>query len=113
MAIALDHLDMLYVLDGDDKKVTVFTPNGAMVAKFGGDTVFDKPVGIAVTESEIFVLDKATPEIKVFTKDGKFFAQIHRARQPGGGSVRPHLARHPGRDRVDSDGHGQQVRRRP
>ena len=72
MAIALDHLDMLYVLDGDDKKVSVFTPNGAMVAKFGGDTVFDKPVGIAVTESEIFVLNKANPEIKVFTKEGKF-----------------------------------------
>ena len=84
IAIALDHLDMIYVLDGEDKKVSVFTPNGAMVAKFGGETVFDKPVGIAVTESEIFVLDKAASEIKVFTKDGKFSRKfIARGSQEG------------------------------
>lgn len=72
VALAMDHLDMLYVLDESDRKVAVFTPNGMLVNKFGGETVFEKPVGIAVTSSEIFVLDKGVPEIKVFTKDGKF-----------------------------------------
>jgi DNA-binding beta-propeller fold protein YncE len=72
ISLALDPLDFLYVLDSEERKVAVFAPSGAMVTKFGGEGVFEKPVGIAVTGSEIFVLDKAVPEIKVFTKDGKF-----------------------------------------
>jgi DNA-binding beta-propeller fold protein YncE len=84
VALALDNLDTLYVLDESDKKVAVFTPKGALVTKFGGETVFDKPIGIAVTDNEIFVLDKAVPEIKVFTKDGKFLRRfITRGDQEG------------------------------
>ena len=78
MAVGPD--GMLYVLDLSDARVKVFGADGAPAHSFGGPARFRAPLSLAVSASEIFVLDKGgplvsgvdTPRVQVFGLDGVF-----------------------------------------
>lgn len=75
-AIAVDPQDGLYVLDDSDRSVTMFGPDGTRVGRFGGKEVFDEPVAIAASRSEIFVLDRGYGEVKVFNHEGTYLRRF-------------------------------------
>ncbi|MDT8422963.1 MAG: hypothetical protein RQ724_04220 [Desulfuromonadales bacterium] len=63
----------LYVLDNERRAVVVFSPDGKPAYEFGGGKDKDAlqgPVNLAVTDDEVFVLDAATSDVKVYALDG-------------------------------------------
>ena len=55
----------LYVADTIRKQVVVFDTDGRYITEYGDGEEFT-PADVAVTESELFILDRATHDIKVY-----------------------------------------------
>ncbi len=72
IAIAVAPLDCLYVLSDRDRTVTMFGADGMRIGKFGGKETFEEPVGIAASQTEIFILDRGYREVKVFNREGAY-----------------------------------------
>ncbi len=76
-ALALDPSGALYVADVGNFRVVKYTPEGKQLLTFGakgsGEGQFESISSLAATDKgEVLVLDRTTPWIQVFSKDGKF-----------------------------------------
>lgn len=80
IAVALDHNDNAYVLDGKDYRVVVFDKRGNYVSSFGGGGEgtgqFEKPTEIVVTGTEVFVLDSGNQRVQVFSLAGNYLREF-------------------------------------
>ncbi len=75
LAVAVDPEDNLFILDRLSRTVTMYSADGRLTGRFGGEKVFEKPVSLAVTRQEIFVLDGAG-EVKIFAKNGDYLRRF-------------------------------------
>lgn len=97
-AVAVDSLGRVYVTDTGNKRVQVFTPEGAAVSQFGGaglvDGALDEPVGLAIDkDGNIYVADTWNKRVQVFSKDFKYLRQWAVAGWPSQSVVnKPYLA---------------------
>jgi tripartite motif-containing protein 2/3/tripartite motif-containing protein 71 len=69
--VALDTSDMVYVSEGDNQRVSVFTSDGQFVMAFGrmgeGPGEFKEPRGLAVDNSGVvYVCDIDNNRVQVF-----------------------------------------------
>jgi DNA-binding beta-propeller fold protein YncE/tetratricopeptide (TPR) repeat protein len=76
LAVAIDPEDNLYILDRLSRTVTMYAADGRLLGRFGGEKTFAKPVSLAVTRQEIFVLDAEAGEVKVFAKSGDYLRRF-------------------------------------
>jgi DNA-binding beta-propeller fold protein YncE len=80
VALAMGSAGKLYVLDGERKKVLVFSSDAKFIKKFGsrgfGAGQFLEPVDIEVSEDEVFVLDSKKGNVQVFTTGGGFLREF-------------------------------------
>ncbi len=73
VAIALDSQDAIYVLDKGLCAVSIYSAKGEPLGVFGnqaGTPSLTKPVGLMVTQDEVFVLD--SNQVKVFSLKGQY-----------------------------------------
>ncbi len=76
VAIALDSQGAIYVLDKGRAVVSTYTSKGVPLGVFGnqaiqdGKSILEKPVGLMVTQDEVFVLD--SDQVKVFSHKGQY-----------------------------------------
>ena len=71
----------IYVVDGVNGRIKVFTSNGKAQASFGetggGDGEFNFPLGIDVDDSgKIYVADSGNHRVQIFDRDGGFVSGI-------------------------------------
>lgn len=97
-AVAVDGQGRVYVTDTGNKRVQVFTPDGAAINQFGGaglvDGALDEPVGLAIDkDGNIYVADTWNKRVQVFSKDFKYLRQWAVAGWPSQSVVnKPYLA---------------------
>ena len=72
LGIALDKAGNLYVADGKEKKVLVFSSKGSPLFSFGDEEVFGKPAYVAINDrlGRIYVSDSKEHRIAVFDMQG-------------------------------------------
>ena len=71
----------IYVLDGVNNRVKVFSRKGAYMFAFGkagtGDGEFSFPLGIGIDdESRIYIADSGNHRVQIFNHDGKYLSQF-------------------------------------
>jgi len=71
----------IYVVDGVNSKIRVFTQNGRVLASFGsagsGHGEFRNPLGIDIDRSgRIYIADSGNHRVQIFDPDGNFIAAI-------------------------------------
>ena len=78
--IDIDSKGNLFVVDRTDGVVRVFSPKADEIYKFGKEILVD-PIRIAVDEERerIYVSDRKTNQVKMFSLDGKFIKSIGHA----------------------------------
>jgi len=76
--VDLDSKGNLYVIDGGQKKILVYSADNRPLRSFGGDRIFGNPSFIAVNEKidRIYVSDGARHRIAVFDTSGSFLFYI-------------------------------------
>lgn len=85
----------LYVSDADKAQVVVLNaPTGAPILSIGGPTastpesVLDRPLGVAVDETHLYVVERGTPRVKVFDKTSGEYVRIVGGRELSDGGLR-------------------------
>ena len=79
--VAIGKTGRIYILDGANNKVKIFSQNGTFVLGFGNsgtrDGEFDAPVGIDVDAHEnVYVADTGNRRIQVFDRNGGYLRKI-------------------------------------
>lgn len=88
VALALDGEANLLVLDSERAVISIFSPNGQLRSTVGGQTSgagkMQRPVAMAVSPNEIFVLNAGSQTVKVFSLGGEFLREFGSpGRDPG------------------------------
>lgn len=80
VALALDLLSNIYVVDRKAQKMFIFTPAGNLIKSIGSEGElagqFKEPADIFVTKTEVFVLDSGNQRVQVFDHKGNFKRQF-------------------------------------
>ena len=77
-SVACDKDGKIYVVDNENHRVKVFSPDGNFISTFGGsgggDGRFNYPVGITIDRSNdiLYVSDRGNKRISVFKSNGRF-----------------------------------------
>ncbi len=67
----------VYVLDGVNNRIVVFTPNGEKDFIFGtGESVLKRPMGIAIADGKVYIADSGQHRIVVFNLRGEFIKAL-------------------------------------
>ena len=79
VAVAAD--GKIYVVDGVNSKIRVFSPNGRALNSFGsaggGPGEFKNPLGIDIDRSgRIYIADSGNHRVQIFDPDGNFIAAL-------------------------------------
>ena len=77
VAMAFDSGERLYVTDEHTDRITVFSPSGKFLAKWGtsgsAQGELSGPAGIAVdANDDVYVVDQANNRVQKFTNEGRF-----------------------------------------
>ena len=77
--IAVDASGRVYVADGDNYRIQVFTSSGTYLTQWGtqgsGPGQFLSPYGVAVDGERVYVSDRDNCRIQVFTSSGEYLTQ--------------------------------------
>lgn len=87
-SVVVDDEGNIYILDGKEKKVKVFNPEGTFVREFGkqgqGPGEFNFPILIQFSnKGELVVEDPVSARIAFFTTEGKFLKNLSTAKALG------------------------------
>jgi DNA-binding beta-propeller fold protein YncE len=71
----------IYVVDGVNSKIRIFSPSGLALASFGtagsGNGEFKNPLGIDIDRSgRVYIADSGNHRVQIFDPDGSFIAAI-------------------------------------
>ena len=73
----------VYVVDYDNNRVQVFSPDGKFISAFGksgkGKGQFDRPVGITIDRGNdmLYISERGNKRISVFKSNGRFVKSFH------------------------------------
>ena len=103
--LALGSDGTIYVSDGGNFRVQVFSPEGEFLRTWGeiGDTpgTFARPKGIALdSEDHVYVIDAAFNNIQIFRKDGQLLLWLGQASEKPGGFLLPSTLSIDDQDRI-------------
>ena len=85
--VAVSKSGQIYVVDGVNNRVRVYSPQGAPLSSFGtqgaGEGEFRYPLGIDIAESgRVYVADSGNHRVQIFDRNGAFISQIKLAATP-------------------------------
>jgi sugar lactone lactonase YvrE len=74
-AVAVDGQDRVYLLTRFDQGVLVYDRDGAFLGSWGEDA-FDRPHGMAASETEVWVTDTGDHTVRKFASDGELLIEL-------------------------------------
>jgi len=85
--VAVSKTGQIYIVDGVNNRIRIYSPQGAPVSSFGsegaGDGEFRYPLGIDIADSgRVYVADSGNHRVQIFDRTGGFIAQIKLAATP-------------------------------
>ncbi len=80
--VAVSKTGKIYIVDGVNNKIRIYSPQGAPVLSFGtqgaGEGEFKYPLGIDIADSgRVYVADSGNHRVQIFDHAGGFIAQIN------------------------------------
>ena len=78
-AVAVADDGRVYVVDGAQNQVVVFSKHGRVLTKFGstGENRLNKPMDISLFANQIGIADTGSKSLKLYTLDGQFIKKTH------------------------------------
>lgn len=70
--VAVSERGKIYVLDGANHRVVVYSSQGKKTGVFGGEALLLRPMGVAIWENHLFIADSGNHQIVVFNLDGEY-----------------------------------------
>ena len=85
--VAVSATGQIYIVDGVNNRIRIYSPQGAPVSSFGsegaGDGEFRYPLGIDIADSgRVYVADSGNHRVQIFDRAGGFINQIKLAPTP-------------------------------
>jgi DNA-binding beta-propeller fold protein YncE len=85
--VAVSKAGQIYVVDGVNNRIRIYSPQGAPVSSFGkegaGQGEFKYPLGIDIADSgRVYVADSGNHRVQIFDAGGGFISQIKVAPTP-------------------------------